>query len=172
MLACAESLISRISPWKRFFKKNHFYLFIRSPDGLDYWNKKCQTISWQCRFKAVQPNQTNPYSDLVPKCQAASAFVLETLQGWKTLPRASSRLNSRPSAPYLGIEMVHVTHWQYKVYTLLHTGNLVSFDTGDSGPQKWFKFQDFTFTFKFIFWAPGIFSNGFKLEIFPKILSL
>ena len=30
-----ESLILRISPQKRIFKRNHFNLFIRGPDGLD-----------------------------------------------------------------------------------------------------------------------------------------
>ena len=30
----------RISPRKRFFKRNHFNLFIRGPDGLDKRHKK------------------------------------------------------------------------------------------------------------------------------------
>ena len=40
VLACAESNISRISLSKRKFKRNHFNLFIRSPDGFDSWRKK------------------------------------------------------------------------------------------------------------------------------------
>ena len=35
LIVCTESLISRISPRKRFSKRNHFNLFIRGPDGLD-----------------------------------------------------------------------------------------------------------------------------------------
>ena len=35
MLACAASLITRISQRKRIFKKKHFNLFIRGPDRFD-----------------------------------------------------------------------------------------------------------------------------------------
>ena len=41
---CAESHFSRI------FRRNHFRLFIRDPNGFDSW-KKMQTISWHCLFK-------------------------------------------------------------------------------------------------------------------------
>ena len=44
VLACAESHMSRISPRKRMFKKKHFKLFIRSPDGFGFM-KKSQKIS-------------------------------------------------------------------------------------------------------------------------------
>ena len=52
VLACAESLISRISPRKRIFQLNHFSQFIRGPSWFDSWNKKCQKqkISWHCHF--------------------------------------------------------------------------------------------------------------------------
>ena len=40
VLACAKSLILRISPRKRIFKINHFNLFIRGQDGLDKKKKK------------------------------------------------------------------------------------------------------------------------------------
>ena len=40
VLACAESLISQISPRKRIFKWNHFNLYIRGPDGLEKNPKK------------------------------------------------------------------------------------------------------------------------------------
>ena len=35
VLACAELNFSRISPRKQTFKRNHFSLFIRGPDGFD-----------------------------------------------------------------------------------------------------------------------------------------
>ena len=35
VLACADTLISQISPRKRIFLKNHFSLLIRGPDGFD-----------------------------------------------------------------------------------------------------------------------------------------
>ncbi len=47
---------------------------------------------------------------LVPKCHAASASVLDTLQGWKTFPRASSMLIKRPSAAYLRTQL-YFTHY-------------------------------------------------------------
>ena len=62
--ASAESLFSWIFPRKRIFKKNHFNLFIRGPDGFDSWKEHAKKISWHIHFKFVLYLRPNRKGDL------------------------------------------------------------------------------------------------------------